>query len=348
MTQRRPNVAHLRMFDSPAWVYIERRNGKLSDKATKGMFVGYAPNSPVYTVLFGGKETVVESRNPPSCAWSRSSSLMKNDGSDDAAGEQTGASATSGADAVCKMLVASRAAAAIVPTSGASVATQASAAADAPGGFVTRFGHTQERATCLNYTRPGVSELANVCREGDISDNVSNVSSEYLGYLNGTSDLEGESEFDGYVDLGVRTMVEHRSGGDGIEPKSYKEAMLSKLACAWRAAMNEEYKALMERGTFKLGVLPSGVKAVTAKWVYKIKRLADGSIDKYKAWVARGFTQGKGVNYNTTFGADCADGVFSRTCAEGGEQRLANQAAGRQVGFHECRPGQRRHLDCTA
>jgi hypothetical protein len=35
MTQQRPNVAHLRVIGSPAWVYIERHNGKLSDKAIK-------------------------------------------------------------------------------------------------------------------------------------------------------------------------------------------------------------------------------------------------------------------------------------------------------------------------
>ena len=117
MTQRRPIVAHLRVFCSPAWVYIERRNGNLSDKATKGTFVGYAPNSPAYTVLFGGKETVVESRNVEfdESAVMRVEQIVESDeddGSDDAAGDHTGASATAGAEAVGKMLAASGAAAA--------------------------------------------------------------------------------------------------------------------------------------------------------------------------------------------------------------------------------------------
>ena len=89
---------------------------------------------------------------------------------------------------------------------------------------------------------------------------------------------------------------------DENNPKNYKDAMRSKLAHAWQDAMVEEYKALMERNTYELGVLPSGVKAVTAKWVFKTKRKADGTIDKLKArWVARGFTQVKGVNYDITF-----------------------------------------------
>jgi hypothetical protein len=39
-------------------------------------------------------------------------------------------------------------------------------------------------------------------------------------------------------------------------------------------------------------------RVVTSKWVFKIKRLADGSIDRYKArLVARGFTQQAGIDY---------------------------------------------------
>jgi hypothetical protein len=41
---------------------------------------------------------------------------------------------------------------------------------------------------------------------------------------------------------------------------------------------------------------------VTSKWIYKIKHAADGSIEKYKAiFVAIGFSQIEGVNYDDTF-----------------------------------------------
>ncbi|KAG2758794.1 hypothetical protein Pcac1_g29113 [Phytophthora cactorum] len=43
------------------------------------------------------------------------------------------------------------------------------------------------------------------------------------------------------------------------------------------------------RGVFRAAMLPNGQRAIGTKWVFKIKRKADGSIEKYKArLVAKG------------------------------------------------------------
>jgi len=41
---------------------------------------------------------------------------------------------------------------------------------------------------------------------------------------------------------------------------------------------------------------------VTSKWIYKIKQVVDGNIEKYKArFVGRGFSQKEGIDYEETF-----------------------------------------------
>ncbi|PKI49669.1 hypothetical protein CRG98_029914 [Punica granatum] len=66
--------------------------------------------------------------------------------------------------------------------------------------------------------------------------------------------------------------------------------------------MAEEIKALEANGTWTIECLPPRKRPIDSRWVYKIKRRADGSIERYKAQlVAKGFTQVEGVDFNETF-----------------------------------------------
>ena len=41
---------------------------------------------------------------------------------------------------------------------------------------------------------------------------------------------------------------------------------------------------------------------VSSRWLYKVKQAADGCVEKHKArFVARGFSQVEGINYDETF-----------------------------------------------
>ena len=50
----------------------------------------------------------------------------------------------------------------------------------------------------------------------------------------------------------------------------------------WRKAMEEEYNALLKNNTWHLVSAMKGTNLIDCKWVYKIKKKADGTIDRYK------------------------------------------------------------------
>jgi len=84
-----------------------------------------------------------------------------------------------------------------------------------------------------------------------------------------------------------------------FEPSSYQEA---KNHVCWQESMKAEVEALELNHTWSIvDVLPN-VKPIGCKWVYKIKRHPDGSIERYKAClVTKGFAQTEGVDYFETF-----------------------------------------------
>ena len=86
------------------------------------------------------------------------------------------------------------------------------------------------------------------------------------------------------------------------DPKSLSEARSRADWSNWKAAMDREMSTLEEAGTWSTVLRPAGKNIVGSKWVFRLKRKADGSIDKYKArLVARGFTQVYGVDYFDTY-----------------------------------------------
>ncbi|KAL6315489.1 hypothetical protein AAG906_000783 [Vitis piasezkii] len=54
----------------------------------------------------------------------------------------------------------------------------------------------------------------------------------------------------------------------------------------WRDAMSTELTALMKHGTWDLVPTPPNCTPVGCKWVFRVKRKADGSVDKFKARLA--------------------------------------------------------------
>ncbi|GFP84907.1 retrovirus-related pol polyprotein from transposon tnt 1-94 [Phtheirospermum japonicum] len=86
---------------------------------------------------------------------------------------------------------------------------------------------------------------------------------------------------------------------DFKEPSSYVEALAHPK---WKAAMSEEYAALLKNQTWSLSELPTGKSLIGCKWVFKLKTHADGFVARYKTrLVAKGYSQVPGFDISETF-----------------------------------------------
>ena len=86
------------------------------------------------------------------------------------------------------------------------------------------------------------------------------------------------------------------------EPKSVKEAWNGAYSDQWKKASDSEYQSLIKNETWDLFELPEKKNFVGSKWIFKIKRKADGSVDRFKArLVAQGYTQQYGLDYDEIF-----------------------------------------------
>ena len=88
-------------------------------------------------------------------------------------------------------------------------------------------------------------------------------------------------------------------------PATLREARLSPWWPQYQAAMDVEFQGHLKNGTWELvekSTIPFGKNLLRGKWVFDDKRGENGKIIKFKArYVAMGFTQKKGIDFNETF-----------------------------------------------
>jgi transposase InsO family protein len=85
-------------------------------------------------------------------------------------------------------------------------------------------------------------------------------------------------------------------------PRSLREAKKSEAWPEYKNAMDAEYSRLIEMKVWKLVEKPAGANIVGCRWVYDLKRDAEGNPIKYKArLVAQGFTQQEGIDYKEIY-----------------------------------------------
>ena len=61
------------------------------------------------------------------------------------------------------------------------------------------------------------------------------------------------------------------------EPTSYEEATKKK---EWVEEMAEEYQSIMKNDVWDIVPKPENKSVVSSKWIYKIKHIVDGRVEK--------------------------------------------------------------------
>ncbi|XP_039069131.1 uncharacterized mitochondrial protein AtMg00820-like [Hibiscus syriacus] len=88
----------------------------------------------------------------------------------------------------------------------------------------------------------------------------------------------------------------------GIEEEEPESIYKSLQSSNWKEAIQADFEALEMNNTWKLVTLPEERKAVCCKWLFRIKRNVDGTLQCYKArLVAKRFSQVPGKDFHDTF-----------------------------------------------
>ncbi|WVZ55440.1 hypothetical protein U9M48_006100 [Paspalum notatum var. saurae] len=148
-----------------------------------------------------------------------------------------------------------------------------------------------------NYQAEEVTKVAAAASNGYVVDPDWYVDTGATDHI--TSDLERLTTRERY-NGGDQVQVANGSETDKLsEPSNWKEAMDH---VGWKQAMDDEYSALIKNQTWDLVPPQKGMNLIDSKWVYKVKRKSDSSVDRFKArLVAKGFKQQHGIDYFETF-----------------------------------------------
>eukprot|EP00253_Pinus_taeda_P018283 PITA_18283 len=85
----------------------------------------------------------------------------------------------------------------------------------------------------------------------------------------------------------------------GTKPSSFEEVVQQPI---WVDAMVEEYDSIVRNSVWYVVLRLENKSVVSSCWLYKVKQAVDGSVEKHKArFVARGFSQVEGIDYDDTF-----------------------------------------------
>jgi len=280
LTGIKPDISNLRAFGCKAFAYnfdVDRR--KLDDKAKAGVFVGYDNNSAAYRIYLVNARKIVKSghvvfNERGQVNWGELVQPARDgdwylglneDGDSEVTDEGVQIPAV---QPMAENLAYDEAVENLLQEGRAAAA----AAADA--------------------VNPVTEEIPQRVTRG--------IKRDYRAMHNGLTIRAG-----GERAYSVRETILHALKNEMAEvqePKTFSEAMNSELFDEWQQAVNSEMVSIYKNGVWHEADLPEGVKPLTTKWIFKVKKGDQGQIVKFKARLCvRGFEQEKGVDFDEVF-----------------------------------------------
>ncbi|GJR83506.1 putative RNA-directed DNA polymerase [Tanacetum coccineum] len=328
---REPNLSHLRSFGCMCYVAIVKGSDKFSSKSEKYVLIGYASEKKAYKLLSLENKSVFYSRdvkfyetvfrykmsNETACDLNYVPGITKLNFFDNFESESSSKTPNESPNDDEEGTLVSREGSLHQPDSDVDNESGSDVRVHQPGHDVVIFqpGH-DEQQTATPIDEKTLSE-GNVPKNKEVptfqnvfenqkeevslrrSSRVSKLPAKLNDYVLNNTIKYGLRKFVNHSVLSFENFVFVSNLNKSYEPSSFEEASKD---INWINAMNNEMQALYENGTWELVDLPIGRKAIGSKWVYRIKYMSSGEIERYKArLVAKGFNQREGIDYEETF-----------------------------------------------
>ncbi|KAK3121821.1 hypothetical protein QOZ80_8BG0661360 [Eleusine coracana subsp. coracana] len=291
---RKPAVGYLRVFGCLTFVKELNHVGKLDDRSTPGVFIGYADGVMGYRILDPRTQRVRVARDVVfdkgrGWAWGKTVDDGTLSTTSDFIVEYVHFEGAGGAGSSPSPSVPPSAPASPAPSPSPSTSTpQASPRTPAPAS--TPPG-TVSAASVLDDPVEFVSPLP------DDDDRIDAYHDDEPLWSYTMENILGDQPSPELVQRGVEEQL--HLAHDDSKPRSFVEA---ETDAAWRAAMKLEMDSIKQNRTWELANLSAGHRAITLKWVFKLKKDEAGKVIKHKTrLVARGFVQQEGIDYDDAF-----------------------------------------------
>ena len=289
-TNEKPSISHLKTFGCKCYAHIPKQiRTKLEPKAKECIFVGYPLESKAYRVydpvdkrLFVSRDvTFLENQTSQSSASSNNTVdiIVDVGGKDDSPNviQVSSNDSTMNRSQVIPSAIINNNVSNDNSNHDDEKKQESSRSNDSSGRNVRNRGPVQPYWILKDQRPPSSSSALLTTADNVQSDNIHETNAELLYALVSANNINDE-------------------------PMDLNDAMQRDDSKLWEEAAQSEYDSIQAAGTWTLVPLPPDRKAIGSKWVFKIKRLANGIIDRYKArLVAKGFAQKEGVDYIETF-----------------------------------------------